>query len=94
MAYIDDRAGGVAGIRTDGAGNRTGVEVRRPLTTVVIGRILSATLLVLPLLYWLVHRVILRSCILWKKRILRPPSAGVLLRETNREVASSPPFAH
>jgi cobalt-zinc-cadmium resistance protein CzcA len=37
----------------------TGAEVQRPLATVVIGGILSSTmltLLVLPILYWLAHR--------------------------------------
>ena len=37
----------------------TGAEVQRPLATVVIGGILSSTLLtllVLPLLYWLAHQ--------------------------------------
>jgi len=36
----------------------TGAEVQRPLATVVIGGILSSTmltLLVLPILYWLAH---------------------------------------
>jgi Putative silver efflux pump len=37
----------------------TGAEVQRPLATVVIGGILSSTmltLLVLPILYWFAHR--------------------------------------
>ena len=37
----------------------TGAEVQRPLATVVIGGIISSTiltLLVLPVLYWLIHR--------------------------------------
>ena len=37
----------------------TGAEVQRPLATVVIGGIISSTLLtllVLPILYWLIHR--------------------------------------
>jgi cobalt-zinc-cadmium resistance protein CzcA len=37
----------------------TGAEVQRPLATVVIGGIISSTLLtlfVLPILYWLLHR--------------------------------------
>ena len=49
-----DGAGGVARIRADGAGDRDGCGVQRPLATVVTGGLVSATLLtllVLPALY-------------------------------------------
>ncbi len=56
---IDDRAGGRGWFRSDGAEHRRRAEVQRPLATVVIGGILSNTLLtlvVLPVLYSLFGR--------------------------------------
>ena len=58
-AGADDGPSGVAGFHPDGDCTGTGAEVQRPLATVVIGGILSSTvltLLVLPILYRLAHR--------------------------------------
>jgi cobalt-zinc-cadmium resistance protein CzcA len=52
-------SGSVFGRRQQALATGTGAEVQRPLATVVIGGIISSTLLtllVLPVLYWLIHR--------------------------------------